>query len=101
MAIELYSIVGGRASHATAKETRTIATQQNESSTNNLASGDSVSLTNFSVHLNHAARAMAIGEMVDQTRVDAVKNAISAGEYHIDTRRAAENILALEIELPA
>jgi negative regulator of flagellin synthesis FlgM len=46
--------------------------------------------------LSDTARSIAASEAFDREKVEAIKLAISEGNYPLDSRRIAENFLALE-----
>ena len=64
------------------------------------ARGDTVELTESARKLQALEATLSrVGE-VDQSRVDAVRSRIEAGEYQVDAGRVADRMIALDRDLP-
>ena len=61
--------------------------------------GDTVELTSSAVLLNRLEEIIANSPIVDQQRVDAIKQAISSGSYEINHQSIADQLIRLEREL--
>ncbi len=102
MDIQLDRIVNRPTANTPAKDSPTIrGAEPKELFTGALENADSVSLSDFSLHLNRAAQSLTTIPAVDHGHVAAVINAVSSGYYRIDSTRTAENLLAMELRLPA
>jgi negative regulator of flagellin synthesis FlgM len=62
-------------------------------------SGDSVTLTDSAMRLQRLAQAVADAPVADANRVASVKDALSRGEYRVNSERIADKILQAEREL--
>lgn len=63
------------------------------------ASADTVSLTVTAARLQHLEENLAALPVVDEQRVEAVRQAIAAGTYRVDADRVADKLLAFEQNL--
>lgn len=92
-------------SHDTAKQSRPTAdlgtpSVSNPSAESHTASNTTVQLTTQAKVAQRAEKAMADIPIVNQARVDSLKQAIREGSYALDPKRIAAKILATESELP-
>lgn len=60
---------------------------------------DSVSLTPQAQQLKELHKKTAYEPLVDQKKIDALKKAISSGEYKVDADKLMKNMLAYEFDL--
>ncbi len=73
--------------------------QQPAQTTSNNASVDAVTLTEASVKLQALEKNMASIPVIDESRVERIKNAIESGEYKVNSTRTAEKFVQLETKL--
>lgn len=64
-----------------------------------IAASDAVTLTEISVKLQALESSMSSIPVVDQARVDRIKNAIANGNYNIDLTSTADKFIKLEKSL--
>lgn len=83
------------------KETNVVQQQgpQGQPATSNSASTDAVTLTEVSVKLQALEKNMSSIPVVDESRVERIKNAIESGEYKVNSTRTAEKFMQLETKL--
>ncbi len=60
---------------------------------------DSVNLSELSVHLRTLEADLAEVPVVDRARVEAIKQAIAAGQYAVDAGKIADGLIASSTEL--
>lgn len=80
--------VGGPASG----ESRTRSVQGSATS-GSAPAGDKVELTSLSASMQQAEAAMAQVPVVDQNRVDELKQAISEGHFKVDAEKVADGLI--------
>ncbi|MBL8436906.1 MAG: flagellar biosynthesis anti-sigma factor FlgM [Zoogloeaceae bacterium] len=59
----------------------------------NAAAGDKVELSSFSASMQQADAAMAQTPVVDQNRVDEIKQAMSEGRFKVDAEKVADGLI--------
>lgn len=64
------------------------------------AQQDSVSLTPQAKQINDLQKKASDASVVDQKRIDRLKQAIASGEYRVDPEKLARSILNFELKLP-
>ena len=62
-------------------------------------STDSVTITSSAVHLQAAERRLKGIPLVDEARVERIRNSIENGEYNIDPAKIADKFIKLETAL--
>lgn len=70
--------------------TRSVA---NTGSAGAAAAGDKVELSSLSASMQQAEAAMAEVPVVDQSRVDEIKQAISEGHFKVDAEKVADGLI--------
>ncbi|MBY6186082.1 flagellar biosynthesis anti-sigma factor FlgM [Marinobacter hydrocarbonoclasticus] len=99
MAIDLSKLTSG-ASHTLPSQSKAKPAVSSESSQAPARpAGDAVVLTEQAQQLARAESNLANASGIDQAKVDAVRQAISEGRYHVDPERLAQNITKFENEL--
>ncbi|MCC4832677.1 flagellar biosynthesis anti-sigma factor FlgM [Shewanella sp. 1_MG-2023] len=101
MAIDINNLK--TASHTQLRTNRdaSAATKTAESTSSNTAAvkTDSVSITSQAQQLQGAQSKMASLPEIDQSKVDAIKTAISEGRYKVDPEKLAANIASFEADM--
>ncbi|MBY5922075.1 flagellar biosynthesis anti-sigma factor FlgM [Ferrimonas balearica] len=99
MAIDLSKLTTG-ASHTLPSQSKAKPAVNSDSSPAPARpAGDAVVLTEQAQQLARAESNLANATGIDQGKVDAIKQAIAEGRYHVDPERLAQNITKFENEL--
>lgn len=73
--------------------------QHRQKPTAPMAPSDAVTLTEISVKLQALESSMSSIPVIDQAKVDRIKNAIANGNYNIDSTSTADKLIKLEKSL--
>ncbi|MBY5992925.1 flagellar biosynthesis anti-sigma factor FlgM [Ferrimonas balearica] len=99
MAIDLNKLGGGAHRPLTQQGQGKATAAPQSSAAPAKPAADAVVLTEQAQQLSRAESGLADATGIDQAKVDAVKQAIAEGRYHVDPERLASNITKFENEL--
>ncbi|BDY04003.1 MULTISPECIES: flagellar biosynthesis anti-sigma factor FlgM [Ferrimonas] len=99
MAIDINKLSSGTAGLQPARRAVTQQSKPEGSSAQAAAKGDEVKLTQEAQQLQRAEKVMQETPEVNSSKVEALKQAISEGRYHVDPDKLAANLSRFESEL--